>query len=262
MDEIEKMKKEIGEKIKEKREKMNLSQEQLAEKLGYKSKTSIHKVEQGMTDLPQSKIIEFAKALNTTPAYLMGWVNEKVEKNISDTIIDLKKLEDRKNSLLLEAISKIESRKNFVTREFKNYTRTFYFKIDEINDKEIRVSVRSLFNNFPDENTTVTIQIFSCFKSLILFAYLLSNNKDNFSFKDIYLAKLQLELLNNPTYETLDKFCDLIIISNYHSVNFTHLNFLLTLKKNMELENEIYQKLTLEKVLDVVGIHLIDEWKD
>lgn len=79
MDEIEKMKKEIGEKIKEKREKMNLSQEQLAEKLGYKSKTSIHKVEQGMTDLPQSKIIEFAKALNTTPAYLMGWTDEKIE---------------------------------------------------------------------------------------------------------------------------------------------------------------------------------------
>lgn len=79
MDEIEKMKKEIGEKIKEKREKMNLSQEQLAEKLGYKSKTSIHKVEQGMTDLPQSKIVEFAKALNTTPAYLMGWTDEKNE---------------------------------------------------------------------------------------------------------------------------------------------------------------------------------------
>ena len=64
MQDIEKMKKEIGEKIKEKREKLNLSQEQLADKLGYKSKTSIHKVEQGMTDLPQSKIIEFAKALN------------------------------------------------------------------------------------------------------------------------------------------------------------------------------------------------------
>nr|DAV07573.1 MAG TPA: helix-turn-helix domain protein [Caudoviricetes sp.] len=85
MDEIEKMKKEIGEKIKEKREKMNLSQEQLAEKLGYKSKTSIHKVEQGITDLPQSKIIEFAKVLNTTPAYLMGWT----EENHSEDIVQL-----------------------------------------------------------------------------------------------------------------------------------------------------------------------------
>lgn len=41
--------------------------------MGYKSKTSIHKAEQGITDLPQSKIIEFARALKTTPSYLMGW---------------------------------------------------------------------------------------------------------------------------------------------------------------------------------------------
>lgn len=85
MQDIEKMKKEIGEKIKEKREKLNLSQEQLADKLGYKSKTSIHKVEQGMTDLPQSKIIEFAKALNTTPTYLMGLeIPEEIPNSISE----------------------------------------------------------------------------------------------------------------------------------------------------------------------------------
>lgn len=85
MQDIEKMKKEIGEKIKEKREKLNLSQEQLADKLGYKSKTSIHKVEQGMTDLPQSKIIEFAKALNTTPTYLMGLeIPEEIPNSIPE----------------------------------------------------------------------------------------------------------------------------------------------------------------------------------
>lgn len=81
MFDAEKIKKEIGERIKEKREEMNLSQEQLADMLGYKSKTSIHKVEQGMTDLPQSKIIEFAKALNTSPAYLMGWKEEREFRN-------------------------------------------------------------------------------------------------------------------------------------------------------------------------------------
>lgn len=85
MQDIEKMKKEIGEKIKEKREKLNLSQEQLADKLGYKSKTSIHKVEQGMTDLPQSKMIEFAKALNTTPTYLMGLeIPEEIPNSIPE----------------------------------------------------------------------------------------------------------------------------------------------------------------------------------
>jgi repressor LexA len=70
----------IGERIKKKREELKLSQEQLAEIMGYKSKTSIHKAEQGITDLPQSKIIEFARALKTTPSYLMGW-EEKTEKS-------------------------------------------------------------------------------------------------------------------------------------------------------------------------------------
>lgn len=70
----------IGERIKKKREELKLSQEQLAEIMGYKSKTSIHKAEQGITDLPQSKIIEFARALKTTPSYLMGW-EEKIEKS-------------------------------------------------------------------------------------------------------------------------------------------------------------------------------------
>ena len=70
----------ICERIKKKREELKLSQEQLAEIMGYKSKTSIHKAEQGITDLPQSKIIEFARALKTTPSYLMGW-EEKIEKS-------------------------------------------------------------------------------------------------------------------------------------------------------------------------------------
>lgn len=81
MDSTEKIKKEIGKRIKEKREELNLSQEQLANELGYKSKTSIHKVEQGITDLPQSKIEAFAKILKTTPAYLMGWEKETEIRN-------------------------------------------------------------------------------------------------------------------------------------------------------------------------------------
>lgn len=102
MHDVEKMKKEIGGKIKEKREEMNLSQEQLAEILGYKSKTSIHKVEQGMTDLPQSKIIEFAKALNTSPAYLMGLeipvnmqINEIIKKRRKELGLTLKQVAEQ-----------------------------------------------------------------------------------------------------------------------------------------------------------------------
>ena len=59
--------------IKEKRKKLGLTQSELAKKLGYADKSMIAKIEQGKVDLPQSKIIAFAKALNTTPSELMGY---------------------------------------------------------------------------------------------------------------------------------------------------------------------------------------------
>lgn len=77
----------IGEKVKLKREELNFSQEELAEKMGYKSKTSIHKIEVGITDLPLSKVKELASVLNTTPAFLMGWEDKKEKENINiDTV--------------------------------------------------------------------------------------------------------------------------------------------------------------------------------
>lgn len=59
--------------IKKRRRELGLTQEQLAKKLCYRDKSTIAKIETGKSDLPQSKIIEFAKALETTPAVLMGW---------------------------------------------------------------------------------------------------------------------------------------------------------------------------------------------
>lgn len=63
----------IGENICRRRVELGMTQEELAEKLGYKSKSSINKIELGVNDLPQRKIVLFAKALHTTPAALMGW---------------------------------------------------------------------------------------------------------------------------------------------------------------------------------------------
>lgn len=63
----------LGKRIKKRREELNISQEVLAKKMGYKSRSSINKIELGLNDIYQSKIAGFAKALETTPAYLMGW---------------------------------------------------------------------------------------------------------------------------------------------------------------------------------------------
>ena len=58
--------------IKKRRNKLNLTQTDLANKLGYADKSMIAKIEKGQIDLPQSKIFAFAKALDTTPSALMG----------------------------------------------------------------------------------------------------------------------------------------------------------------------------------------------
>ena len=76
----------IGANIKKRREALGLTQEELAARLGYKSKSSINKIELGVNDLPQKKIVQFAKALNTSPGVLMGWVNEETDKN-NDLIV-------------------------------------------------------------------------------------------------------------------------------------------------------------------------------
>lgn len=72
----------IGERIKNRREFLGMSQEDLAKKLGYKSRSSINKFETDGRSLPQSKIVAIAKALLVTPSYIMGWVNEAGEEII------------------------------------------------------------------------------------------------------------------------------------------------------------------------------------
>lgn len=66
----------VGENILLMRKELGLTQEELAKRMGYKSKSTINKIELGINDIPQSKIVQFAEVLGTTPAHLMGWEEE------------------------------------------------------------------------------------------------------------------------------------------------------------------------------------------
>jgi transcriptional regulator with XRE-family HTH domain len=63
---------ELHENIRARRVALNMTQQELAKKLGYKSTSTIAKIESGENDIPQAKIAAFAAALDTTPAELMG----------------------------------------------------------------------------------------------------------------------------------------------------------------------------------------------
>jgi len=67
---------ELNDRIRERRIALNMSQDELAQKLGYKSRSSINKIESGAHDLPLSKVEEIAACLDTTPGYLMGWESD------------------------------------------------------------------------------------------------------------------------------------------------------------------------------------------
>ena len=77
----------IGSRIKKRREALNITQEELAHSLGYKSKSSINKIEKGLTDLNQNKVMEIAKILRTSPTYLLG-VDDNEHNN--DVLYDYK----------------------------------------------------------------------------------------------------------------------------------------------------------------------------
>lgn len=83
---------EIGERIKQMRLDLGLSQDDLAKLIGYKSRSSINKIEIGERDITQSTILAFAKALQTTPSKLMGWDIEDIQQPLDSehqNVIDL-----------------------------------------------------------------------------------------------------------------------------------------------------------------------------
>jgi len=77
----------LGDRIKAERERLGWTQEELAHKIGYKSRSSVQKIETCRT-LPMNKIMSVARALNVSPSYLVGWEEEeRIYDEIQDIII-------------------------------------------------------------------------------------------------------------------------------------------------------------------------------
>jgi repressor LexA len=67
----------IYQRIKFLREEKGMTQQELAEKVGFKTASAVNKIELGLRDINQTKILAFATALGTTPGELMGGVRQK-----------------------------------------------------------------------------------------------------------------------------------------------------------------------------------------
>lgn len=62
----------IGDRIRALRIEQRMTQEELARRLGYAHKTSIHKIESGAADLPRRKVEEAAAIFEVSPLFLLG----------------------------------------------------------------------------------------------------------------------------------------------------------------------------------------------
>ncbi len=83
----------IYKRIKYLRELHNMTQQELADKLGYKSRSTINKIENGMRDISQSQILDFANVFDVSPAYLMGLSEESSQpQDDEETIVLARKL--------------------------------------------------------------------------------------------------------------------------------------------------------------------------
>lgn len=84
----------IGDRIKEKREKLLIPQTDLAIKVGI-SKQTLYKYENNIvTNIPLQKITDIAKELNVSEAYLMGW-EEEFSVEMANTDVALSNMNKR-----------------------------------------------------------------------------------------------------------------------------------------------------------------------
>lgn len=116
----------IGDRIKQRRTELNMTMEELANKLGL-SKSTIHKYESGkVQNIKRPMILKLSKVLQISPSYLLDIeeADKEIEKDF-DTISDIKcnlSLEE------FEIVKKIRKLPENDKEEIKNYIDYRYVK--------------------------------------------------------------------------------------------------------------------------------------
>lgn len=74
----------LGQRISYRRQELGLTQEELAKKMGYKTRNAIYQYEQ-VDNMKLSLVEKFAKALDCSPSYILGWDDEEpIKRELSE----------------------------------------------------------------------------------------------------------------------------------------------------------------------------------
>lgn len=188
----------IGEKIKYLREQAKISQTELAEKVNT-TKQNIYKYEKGIiTNIPSDRIELIANALNTTPAYLMGW-----EEDIYDSEIDLSRFSNIKpvKKIKLPMLGKIACGKPIFAEE----EHEAFVEVDDSYGADFCLSAEgdSMINAGIDSGDTVLIREAPIVDNGQIAAVIID---DEATLKRVYYYKDKNKLVlqaENPRYEPL-----------------------------------------------------------
>lgn len=86
--------------IKQHRLRLKMSQDELAQKMGYKDRSAIAKMEKGLVDLPVSKIYLLSNLFEITPDELMGDIKKEDPPSSEPSLKQQPALTEQEQTLL------------------------------------------------------------------------------------------------------------------------------------------------------------------
>ena len=125
----------IGANIKKRRFELRMSQQELADKMGYRTRSTIAKIESGENDVSHKKLQKFAEVLDTTVEELVSGYAAAVVPTISTTYDDKKQ---NKNVVVILAGGKTGKNRQNIPNQFIN-----------IHGKPILVYCMEAYQNHP-----------------------------------------------------------------------------------------------------------------
>lgn len=93
----------IGQRIKQAREVLGMTQAELARQMGYSARSTINRIENGSQAFPMKKLDKFAQVLDVTPAYLFGFTEDDIPDGLNKELY-LNYVHDSNNPDFLAAI--------------------------------------------------------------------------------------------------------------------------------------------------------------
>ncbi|HEP4189508.1 TPA: helix-turn-helix transcriptional regulator [Streptococcus pyogenes] len=156
----------IGSKIKQRRQEMSISVDELAQKLNV-SRTTIYRYEKGeISKMPTETLEKIARILNTTPAYFMGWndspevksnilsIYNQLEQPRQEKVVDFaqEQLDEQNNKVTTLTIDTIDEDIEYITDYVEGLVAAGHGAYQEDN---LHMEVSLLADEVPDNYDTI-----------------------------------------------------------------------------------------------------------